>query len=161
MRLRCLIAAGLTLAGMLAGAQAQAAQAQARTQDLGYWRAADSMSSTITGAIMIRGSKLTIDFMTYSLAPVRALKPAEVSAAFDVVADAGISGMLYRMQVPGTQRFEHKNTLCGGERTQWMATYVTGKTLEVALFSGDQMPVFTFEAMQSSTARCGVFTYKR
>jgi hypothetical protein len=160
MKKRTLIAAmGLALAGLLGGTLAQAAQA--RAQDLGYWRPADSMAAAITGDITIRPSELTIYFITYSLAPIRALKPAEVSAAFDVVADPGISGMLYRLKVPAAQRFAHKNTLCGGEETQWMATYVTGKTLEVALFSGDEIPVFTFEAMQGSQARCGVFTYKR
>ncbi len=149
----------LALAAMLAGTQARAAQRLA--PDQGYWRTADSMASTITGDIVIRPQELTIDFMTYSLAPARALKPAEVSAVFSVVSDAGMSGQLYRLRVPAAQRFAHKNTLCGGEETQWMATYVTGKTLEVAFFSGSEMPVFTFEAMQGSPARCGVFTYRR
>jgi hypothetical protein len=54
-----------------------------------------------------------------------------------------------------------KNTLCGGEDTQWMATYVTRHTLRVAFFSGDDMPVFTFDAMQNATALCGTFTYGR
>ena len=84
----------------------------------------------------------------FPLAPIRTLKPVEVSAVFDADVSAGISGMLYRMNVPGGQRFLHKNTLCGGEDTQWMATYVTGHTLKVAFFSGDDMPVFTFDAIQ-------------
>ncbi len=165
MKKRTLIAsAALALAGILAGSQAPAAQtptALAQALDLGYWRTADSMASTITGDIVIRRSQFTIDFITYPLAPVRALKPSEVSAVFGVVAQPGVSGMLYRLKVPATQRFQHKNTLCGGEETQWMATYAQKKKLEVAFFSGDEMPVFTFEAMQASQARCGVFRYKR
>jgi len=161
MKKRTLFAAmGLVLAGIQA-AQAQPPVAQVQARDLGYWRTAGSMASTITGDIVIRPSQFTIDFRTYSLAPIRALKPAEVSAVFAVVADAGISGMLYRLKVPAAQRFQHKNTLCGGEETQWMVTYAMGKRLEVAFFSGGEMPVLSFEAMQASQARCGVFRYKR
>ena len=98
---------------------------------------------------------MTIDFLTFPLAPIRTLKPVEVSAVFDADVNAGISGMLYRMNVPGGQRFVHKNTLCGGEDTQWMATYVTGHTLKVAFFSGDDMPVFTFDAISKTTACAG------
>ena len=92
---------------------------------------------------------------------IRTLKPVEVSAVFDADVSAGINGMLYRLKVPAGQRFLHKNTLCGDEDTQWMATYVTGHTLEVAFFSGDDMPVFTFDAISKSPALCGTFAYSR
>ncbi len=65
------------------------------------------------------------------------------------------------MNIPGGQRFLHKNTLCGGEDTKWMATYVTGHTLNVAFFSGDDMPVFTFDTISKSTDLCGTFGYER
>lgn len=156
-------AMGLVMAGVLAGPQARAQlpEAQAQARDLGYWRTGDSMASTITGDIEIRRSRVMIDYMVYSLAPIRSLKPAEVSAVFGVVSQPGISGMLYRLKVPATQRFQHKNTLCGYEETQWMATYARPKKLDVAFFSGSSMPVLTFEAMQGSQTRCGVFRYKR
>jgi len=51
--------------------------------------------------------------------------------------------------------------LCGSEDTQWMATYVLGKTLEIAFFSGPKMPVFTMDAMENSTDLCGKFSYAR
>ncbi len=149
-------AAGIVLAGTLAGAGRVRAQ-----EDQGYWRAASSAASSITGDITIGTEKLTIDFIAYPLAPIRALKPVEVSAVFDADVNAGINGTLYRLRVPAMQRFEHKNTLCGEEDTQWMATYVTGKTLEVAFFSGGDMPVFTFDAISKSTTLCGVFVYSR
>ncbi len=129
--------------------------------DQGYWRAASSAATSITSDITIGKEKLTIDFIAYPLAPIRALKPVEVSAVFDADVNAGINGTLYRLRVPAMQRFEHKNTLCGDEDTQWMATYVTGKTLEVAFFSGDDMPVFTFDAISKSTTLCGTFAYSR
>ena len=42
-----------------------------------------------------------------------------------------------------------------------MATFVEGRTLHVALFSGGNMPVFTAEALANSTEVCGIFSYGR
>ncbi len=133
----------------------------ARAQDQGFWNAASTNAVSVTSAISIGKDKITIDLLTYPLAPIRTLKPVEISSVFDADVRAGISGMLYRLRVPAGQRFEHKNTLCGSEDTQWIATYVTGKTLYAAFFSGDDMPVFTFDAIQKSTATCGVYVYAR
>jgi hypothetical protein len=144
--------------GLAAVCSAAAARAQ---EDRGYWRAASSNANAITGDITVGGSKVTIDFATFPLAPIRRLKPVEVSAVFDADVNAGINGMLYRLRVPAAQRFNKKNTLCGDEDTQWMATYVTGRTLQVAFFSGDDEPVFTFDAIQKSPERCGTFVYGR
>ncbi|MGB8028970.1 MAG: hypothetical protein WCF30_04815 [Terracidiphilus sp.] len=140
---------------MLAGA------ARANAQDGGAWRAASTNAISITSDIAIGKDKLSIDYLVYPLAPIRTLKPVEVSAVFDADVNAGISGMLYRLRIPARQRFLKKNTLCGDEDTQWMATYATGHTLEVAFFSGDDMPVFTFDAISKSTALCGTFAYSR
>jgi len=137
------------------------ADAQGDGQDRGFWSPASNDAVSITDAITIGKDKITIDLLTYPLAPIRKLKPVEVSAVFDADVRAGIEGSLYRLRVPAGQRFEHKNTLCGGEDTQWMATYVTGKNLRVAFFSGDDMPVFSFDAIQSSPALCGTFVYAR
>jgi hypothetical protein len=40
-----------------------------------------------------------------------------------------------------------------------MATYMEGRTLHVAFFSGANMPVLSFDALQKSTDLCGTFTY--
>jgi hypothetical protein len=130
-------------------------------QDQGAWRADSTNAISITSDIAIAKDKLEIDFFTYPLAPIRSLKPVEVSAVFDADVNAGISGELYRLRIPAAQRFLKKNTLCGGEDTQWMATYVAGKTLNVAFFSGEDMPVFTFDAISKSTNVCGTFSYSR
>jgi hypothetical protein len=130
-------------------------------QDRGAWHAESSNATSITSDVTVGKDSVTIDFMTFPLAPIRTLKPVEVSAVFDADVSAGISGMLYRMKVPAAQRFLHKNSLCGGEDTQWMATYVTGHTLNVAFFSGDDMPVFTFDAISKTTDLCGTFGYDR
>jgi hypothetical protein len=130
-------------------------------QDQGGWYAASTNAISITGDIAIGKDRVSIDFISYPLATIRPLKPVEVSAVFDADVNAGINGTLYRLRVPAAQRFLKKNRLCGDEDTQWMATYVAGKTLEVAFFSGDDMPVFTFDAISKSTALCGTFAYSR
>jgi len=140
---------------------AVAGAARANAQDGGAWIAASTNATSITGDIAIGKGRVSIDYLTYPLAPIRPLKPVEVSAVFDADVNGGSSGMLYRLKIPAAQRFLKKNTLCGEEDTQWMATYVTGHTLEVAFFSGDDMPVFTFDAISKSTALCGTFAYTR
>jgi hypothetical protein len=130
-------------------------------QDKGPWRAASNNAAAITGDIAIANAKVSIDFISFPLAPIRRLQPVEVSAVFDANVNAGINGDLYRLSVPAERRFLHHNTLCGSEVAEWMATYVTGRTLEVAFFSGDDAPVFTFDSISHSTAICGTFTYTR
>jgi len=150
-----IFAVGLVLAWM---AYATRASAQ---EDRGYWRAASTNARTITGDIAIAEAKATINFLVFPVAAIRRLKPVEVSAVFDADVNAGIEGTLYRLHVPPGKYIVKKNTLCGGEETQWMATYVTGHSLKVAFFSGDDMPVFTFDAMQNTRALCGSFVYGR
>ncbi len=154
-RMLSVVVVNLLMAGAVAGT------VQAGAQDGGAWRAASTTATSITSDIAIGKDKVTIDYLTYPLAPIRPLKPVEVSAVFDADVNAGVSGMLYRLTVPAAQRFLKKNTLCGSEDTKWMATYVTGHTLEVAFFSGDDMPVFTFDAISKSSALCGTFAYAR
>jgi hypothetical protein len=149
--------AAITVLGLTAAYGA----AQAKAQDRGAWHAESSNATSITSDVTVGKDSVTIDFTTFPLAPIRTLKPVEVSAVFDADVSAGISGMLYRMKVPAAQRFLHKNSLCGDADTQWMATYVTGHTLNVAFFSGDDMPVFTFEAISKTTDLCGTFGYDR
>jgi hypothetical protein len=99
--------------------------------------------------------------LTFPIAQIRRLKPVEVSAVFDADVRAGIEGTLYRLNVPPGQRFEHKNTLCGDDAAEWMATYSTGKRLNVAFFSGEDVPTFTFDSMQNTATLCGTFAYER
>jgi hypothetical protein len=131
-------------------------------QELGNWRAANQTAKSITGDIGIAPEKIFINFARFTMSRIRALQPAEVAAAFE--ADGATptgAGSLYRLSIPPEQKFLHKNTLCGSEETQWMATYVEGKTLKVAFFSDAKPPVFTLEALQNSTNLCGTFTYTK
>ena len=143
----------LMLACTLHGAAAQ--------QDRGYWQAAGNSASNITGDIALSETKLAINFKNFTIAHIRSLKPEEVSAVFDADVNTAGPGALYKLEIPATQRFLHKSTLCGEEKTQWMATYSVGKSLRVAFFSGDAPPTFTFDAISNSTALCGTFTYAR
>jgi len=145
----------------LAAALLLASSLSAASQDRGYWRAASSNASKITGDLTIGESRLTLNFLSYSLASIKKLTTAEAGAAFDIDVNVPGSGNLYRLNIAGDKRFLHHNTLCGSEDVQWMATYVEGRTLHVALFSGADMPVLTSEALANSTDVCGLFAYER
>jgi hypothetical protein len=132
-----------------------------RAQEKGYWRAASSTASSITGDIAISDSRITINFTVFPLVEARRLTPAEVGAAFDADVNAGGTGVLYHLTVPAARKFLHHNTLCGTEDTQWMAAFVSGRTLNLAFFSGAEAPVFTLDALRNSTDLCGTFNYAR
>lgn len=150
----------LFLAAVLA-LVALACSVPAAAQDRGYWNAASTTARAITGDIAIGANRLTIDFSSFPLAPIRALKPAEVGAAFDADVSEGGAGELYRINIPGGKRLLHHNTLCGGENVQWMATYVSGRNLQAAFFSGPNPPVLTMDALSNSISLCGTFEYAR
>ena len=130
-------------------------------QDKGYWRASSSNASAITGDLGIFDDKLSINFVAFTLAEIRKLEPAEATALFSAENGVPGGGFLYRLNIPAAKRFLHRNTLCGSEETQWMATYATGRELRVAFFSGSKMPVLTPEAIANSTDVCGTFLYGR
>jgi hypothetical protein len=130
-------------------------------QDKGYWRSASNNANSITGDIALSDAKVTINFISFLIVQARQLGPAEVSAAFDADVNAGGTGALYHLTVPAAKRFLHHNTLCGGEDTQWMATFASGNKLQVAFFSGASAPVLTVEALGKSTDLCGTFSYVR
>jgi|SRR5579885_144592 hypothetical protein len=130
-------------------------------QELGYWRATSSTAESITGDIAFSDAKLLINFATFPMVQARELSSAEVSAVFDADSNSPAKGHLYKIDIPAQKKFLHKNTLCGQEETQWMATYVQGKSLSVAFFSGQRPPVFTLDAIQNSTSLCGTFFYSR
>jgi hypothetical protein len=138
-----------------------AVQCAAQGQEKGYWRAASNTAASITGDIAFSDLKVSIDFKSFPLAPVRSLQPPEVASVFDADATTANPGKLYRLNIAALTRFLRHNTLCGSEDTQWMATYLTGKTLQVAFFSGDEPPVFTMDAMTNSSRLCGTFSYVR
>jgi hypothetical protein len=133
----------------------------AGAQEKGNWRAASSSAQSTTGDLTVSDAKLFINFSGFAIARIRDLEPGEVSAAFDADNGAGGAGALYRLSIPSSKTFLHRNTLCGDEDTQWMATDVTGRYLHVVFFSGQKMPVFTPDAISNSTNLCGTYTYVR
>jgi hypothetical protein len=130
-------------------------------QEKGNWRASSSNAQTITGDVGLTDERISITFSGFPIARIRSLQPAELSAVFDVDSTAEGSGSLYRLSIPASKKFMHRNSLCGAENTQWMASYVSGRTLHLAFFSGPTMPVFTLDAISNSTDLCGVFSYVR
>jgi hypothetical protein len=133
----------------------------AAAQEKGNWRAASPPAQSITGDIALFDEKISINFSTFTIARIRNLEPGEVSAAFDVDSAAAATGSLYRLSIPASRKFLHRNTLCGTEDTQWMAAYATGRSLHLAFFSGPKAPVFTLDAISNSTDLCGTFSYVR
>ena len=133
----------------------------ATAQEKGNWRAANSAAQSITGDVAFSDAKMWINFSSFPIAQIRDLEPGEVSAAFDLDSSAGGGGSLYRLSIPASKRFMHRNTLCGAEDTQWMATYVAGHSLRLAFFSGQKMPAFTPDAIANSSDLCGIFSYVR
>ncbi|HEX4284900.1 MAG TPA: hypothetical protein VHZ28_07395 [Terracidiphilus sp.] len=134
---------------------------EASAQDKGYWTPASSTANAITGDLALYKDRITINFLSFPIVKAKDLAPAEVASVFDADVNAGVAGVLYHLNIPAAQRFLHKNTLCGSENAQWMATYATGRTLQVAFFSGTNTPAFTFEAVRNSPDLCGTFTYGR
>jgi len=133
----------------------------AGAQEKGIWRAANSTSQSITGDVALSDEKISINYAGFPMARIRDLTPDEVSAVFDMDRSSVTKGSLYRLSIPASKKFLHKNTLCGSEDTQWMATYASGNYLHLAFLSGPKMPVFTAEAIANSTDLCGTFTYAR
>ena len=130
-------------------------------QEHGAWRALSKTARGVTGDVAFGGEKISINFSSFPVAQIRELQPTEIAAAFGVEAQAGGSGNLFRTSIPANKRFLNKNTLCGSEETQWVASYVAGKELQLAFFSGATMPVFTAESMGSSANLCGTYAYVR
>ncbi|WP_051978362.1 hypothetical protein [Edaphobacter aggregans] len=131
----------------------------AQAEERGYWRAASNSARSVTGDLTVADEKLTINFSTTTISRIRALEAPEVSAVFDTDSATAGTGSLYRLNIPAAKKFVHKNSLCGAEDVHWMVAYAQGNNLQLAFFSGDKPPVFTFDAMQSSTDRCGTFAY--
>ena len=130
-------------------------------QEKGTWRAQSKTARSITGDIAFAGEKFSINFSTYPVAEIRALTPAELASLAGDDAAPATAGTLYRLSIPGNKRFLNKNTLCSADEAQWLATAVSGKTLQMAVFSGNAMPVLTREALATTSDLCGTFTYTR
>ncbi|HUB51549.1 MAG TPA: hypothetical protein VL986_05355 [Terracidiphilus sp.] len=137
------------------------AQLAALAQDKGFWVPESSSAKTITGEISIAETRLTMNYLNFPLGQIRALKPEEAGALFDADVNAPGGGYLYRLAVAADRRFLHKNTLCGTDDVQWMITWVQGRTLNVAFFSGANPPTLTMDALAGTNDRCGIFAYSR
>lgn len=130
-------------------------------QEEGMWRASSQTARSITGDIIFSGEKLTMNFLGFTVAKIRALTNDEILAAFSPEDGVTGNGHLYRLSISAERKFLHKNTLCGSDDVSWMATYVWGRTLEIKFFSGQKPPVFTPEALTDSSELCGTYVYSR
>lgn len=129
-------------------------------QEKGYWRAVSTTARSITGDIAFTDIKVTINFASFTIAQIHGLSFAETQTIFHAENPDGL-GNLYRLSIPASKQFLHHNTLCGSDETQWIATYIAGRSLQLAFFSGEKMPIFTPEAVADATNLCGTYTYTR
>lgn len=130
-------------------------------QEKGAWRPANTAAKGITGDVAFAGQKIAIDYTSFTIAQIRELTPSEAKAAFTLPDDADGSGNLFRTSIPAGKTFLHHNTLCGSEETQWVVTWVAAHRLQLAFFSGTQMPVLTVDGLANATALCGTYAYVR
>ena len=128
-------------------------------QESGNWRAVSNTARSITGDVALADEKISINFTVFPIARIRSLEKPEISAVFNPESIADASGSLYRLDIPASKKFLHRNSLCGAEDTQWMVTYVSRRSLQIAFFSGQKPPLLTQDAISNSTDLCGTFTY--
>lgn len=147
------------LLSVVAGVLALSATGVAQEQ--GNWRAVSQTAKSITGGVIFVNDSLWINYSAIPFAQIRALTPAELGAVFSAEADGTGKGNLYRMNIPASKKLLHKNTLCGTEDTEWMVTYVNGRDLQIAFFSGAKVPPLTVEGIANTTNLCGTFSYTR
>lgn len=149
MRLRPIVCAALLLC------------LSAQAQEKGQWRAASTTARGVTGDVAFTDIKIAINFSAFTIAQIRTLDPAEATALFHAEEGSTGTGNLFRTEIPGDKRFLHKNTLCGADEVQWVASFVSGKTLQLAFFSGASMPKLTPDDLANATNLCGTYTYVR
>ena len=135
--------------------------AQKEPSDKGNWHPLSKTAASITGPILLSEERLMMGFIPVTIAPIRHAEPAEVSSVFDLPADSNPGGELYRLNIPADRQLLHKNVLCGAEDTTYMLTATSGKTLQVAFFSGGKLPDLKPESIANSNTLCGTFTYSR
>lgn len=130
-------------------------------QEGGNWFAASSTAKAVTGDLGISTYSLSIGFSRFPLAQIRPLTPSEILAAFDADSSTPGAGHLYRIDIPATKKFQHHNSLCGDQPTEWMVTFASGRSLQVAFFSGEKPPALTPDALNNAPNLCGTYTYSR
>ncbi|MES2392836.1 MAG: hypothetical protein V4555_14420 [Acidobacteriota bacterium] len=128
-------------------------------QEKGYWTAASKTAKSVTGDLQFSADKITIDFSRYPLAQIRELTAEEKAVLFPEAGEG--AGNLYRVEIPAERRFLHKNTLCGSEETDWVVTWVSGRKMDVALFSQVGVPKVTAEEILNGHRLCGTYSYTR
>jgi hypothetical protein len=128
-------------------------------QEKGNWRAASNTARSITGDVALSDEKIFINFSGFTTSRIRSLEKPEISAVFDADSTADGTASLYRLNVPASKIFLHKNTLCGSDDTQWMVAYASGRSLQLAFFSGQKPPLLTRDAVSNSTDLCGIYSY--
>ncbi len=137
------------------------AYGQAAAADRGNWRASSGTARSITGDIGFSGSKIYLNFTPFTVAQLVTISFAQATAAFGTSAGSEGSGNIYALNIPASKKFIGKNTLCGTDAVTYAVTWVSGKDLQLAFFSGPSMPMLTGETLANTTNLCGTYSYVR
>lgn len=133
----------------------------AQQQEEGLWRASSQTARAITGDVAFAPNRLTMNFLAFPISRIRALGNEEIDAAFSPDPGAQGNGSLFRLNIPSSQKFLHKNTICGSDDATWLATFLSGRTLALKFFSGQKPPDLSPEALANSSDLCGTYIYSR
>lgn len=130
-------------------------------QEAGLWRATSTNAKAITGDLGFGENKLILNFLQFPVSQIRPLTTDELLSVFNPDNPAAAVGHLYKLQISGDQKFLHKNSLCGSDTVEWMATAIIGRELRIAMFSGSPVPALTLDSMNNGANLCGTYTYTR
>lgn len=123
---------------------------------------------SITGDIgYSTDNTMTILNKSYPSRLVRELKGRDVEDVARMflidppAADSSALRVLYRIDIPATDKMVNGNTLCGDEDVHWVIYMSSDDNLDiwnVAFFSGDSEP--NLRTVETDTNLCGTFRYR-
>lgn len=172
-----------TQRGSLASVPAAQLVDDLRTQDAGIlwtkvgtrWTAMSHNASAITGDVQTQLGNIAILDHQYPFIYARDLSKDELPDSADLFsiekeASMNIEGQLFKTNVEASIPLVNGNTICGSENALWILALRShdaasdpqeGDWLYLAFFSGAAEPVLQKAALDTSTALCGTFSYKR
>jgi hypothetical protein len=102
-------------------------------QEKGAWRPVGTAAKYTTGFVVFSDGRISIAGKLVTVAQTRQLKHDEISAIFRLDLPFAGLGNLYRVRIPRSKNFAHKNTICNTDEAKWLATFVEGDDLDPSL----------------------------
>ncbi len=140
-------------------------------ETIGKWTATSHTAEAITGDIDISSGAITLQGKTYPLKPVRILLGNELHDSAQMLSMLesdfpSIKGNLFKTAIPSSVQFINGNTICT-PNAEW-ALVITHHSdqnqsdeMSLAFFSGSAEPILETQALETSKALCGTYSYER